>query len=91
VALENLRITYDKQDEQLQKKLRRDKHNGKTIYKLRVLYRYNPEISIFICSDGGFSPHECAVVDRGLKPHRLSVVFALVRGNQTHLLELVVV
>jgi hypothetical protein len=48
VALEKLRITYDKQDEQLQKKLRRDKHNGKTIYKLKALYRYKPGISTVI-------------------------------------------
>lgn len=31
MKLGNLRITYDKQDEQLQKKHRRDKHNGKSI------------------------------------------------------------
>ncbi len=31
MELGNLRITYDKQDEQSQKKLRRDKHNGKSI------------------------------------------------------------
>jgi len=32
----------------------------------------------FICSDGGFSPHECAVA-RGSKPPTL-VIFALVGG-----------